>query len=244
MTIKERPILFSAPMVRATLAGQKTMTRRVIKEHPLEGPADAIFPDGSGKGFVAWWGPGPHTAEKTAKLYPGEDGFKCPYGQVGDRLWVRESWKTYASLDHLPPREISTWAAIEYSAGGSNVVGQESLHGMGKSRPSIFMPRWASRITLEITGVKVERLQDITDIDAMAEGLSRLSKDALTFKYGIPDRDGLPGNDDCGWHWKEWTANPGVAFKKLWDSINGKTPGKSWDDNPYVWAVSFKRVDA
>jgi len=102
------------------------------------------------------------------------------------------------------------------------------------------MPRWASRITLEITAVRVERLHDISEADAVAEGLACITKDGdRTRKYGIPDADGMPGTDDHGWPWNEWRSDPREAYRKLWESING--PG-SWDLNPWVWVIEFKRV--
>lgn len=104
------------------------------------------------------------------------------------------------------------------------------------------MPRWASRLALEVTGVRVERVQDISEADAMAEGLKGLTKDGSLVKWGIPDRDGLPGNDDDGWHWKQWESDPRKAYRALWNSINGAKPGRSWEANPWVWVVEFKRV--
>lgn len=226
LEMKERPILFSAPMVREVLPGQKTMTRRVVKQQPGDHHWSRLknysltnnildASDGLYVKFIHW-----------IKDRCDEPIWsKCPYGRVGDRLWVRETWKTYAAIDHLSPREIAPGAGVEYAAGGTNIKGQERLHGMGKSRPSIFMPRWASRINLEITGIGVERLQDITEADSKKEGVIE-----LPFAFQATTEPG-PTHD---------TAKD--AFQYLWDSINGKTPGKSWDDNPYVWAVSFKKL--
>ena len=152
----------------------------------------------------------------------------CPYGVVGDRLWVRESWKTYATLDHLPPSKIKPWGpGMEYLAGGSTAMGQP-LHGMGKSRPSISMPRWASRIDLEITGVRIERLNQISNEDILREGIRSES-------CNICVHTGGSGCDHC--------LSLVKPFRELWDSINGKTPGKTWDDNPFVWVVEFKRSE-
>lgn len=106
-------------------------------------------------------------------------------------------------------------------------------------RPSIHMPRWASRISLEITGIRVERLQDISEEDAIDEGLKAITKDGKLIKYGIPDRDGYPGADDFGWNWGDWDKSPVLAYKRLWQSINGKG---SWDLNPFVWVIEFKRI--
>jgi len=101
------------------------------------------------------------------------------------------------------------------------------------------MPRWASRISLEITGIRVERLQDISEEDAIDEGLKAITKDGKLIKYGIPDRDGYPGADDFGWNWGDWDKSPVLAYKRLWQSINGKG---SWDLNPFVWVIEFKRI--
>jgi len=203
--MKERPILFSAPMVRAILEGRKTMVRRVVKLN-IAGRVHI-------RGFD--WHPNDPNAVRA-----------CPYGVVGDRLWVRESWKTYATLDHLPPSKIKPWGpGMEYLAGGSTAMGQP-LHGMGKSRPSISMPRWASRIDLEITGVRIERLNQISNEDILREGIRSES-------CNICVHTGGSGCDHC--------LSLVKPFRELWDSINGKTPGKTWDDNPFVWVVEFKR---
>ena len=102
------------------------------------------------------------------------------------------------------------------------------------------MPRWASRILLEIADVRVERLQEISENDAKGEGLAAISKDGQIFKYGIPDRDGLPGTDDHGWPWVDWKHSARNAFGRLWESING---AGSWDTNPWVWVVEFRVIE-
>lgn len=199
--MKERPILFSGSMVRAILEGRKTMTRRVVKPQHLN-MVEAVL-EANGR-----W------------VFETIDyELTTPHGRPGDRLWVRETWRTYKSLDHLSPRKISDGAIVDCSAGYPNkrIYDNSPILGMGKWRPSIFMPRWASRINLEITGVKVERLQDISEEDAKAEGCH----------HG-------PGAGN-------WRDSRHI-FQDLWDSINGKRQGYSWGDNPYVWAVSFKVV--
>lgn len=185
--IKERPILFSAPMVRAILAGTKTQTRRVIKPHPQMVTDHRMAP---------WEGDPAVLMELLAST-----GRRCPYGQPGDRLWVREAW---ADCDKL----------VRYYA-------DEDVHPLRRKRPSIHMPRWASRITLEVTGVRVERLQDISEADALAEGVNV-----------HPDHHGKPRTS---------IYSPVQAYRDLWESING--PG-SWDANPWVWVVAFERIDA
>lgn len=198
--MKERPILFSAPMVRALLAGTKTQTRRVVKPQPAG----------------AWAAPGKTT---------------CPYGVPGDRLWVRESaWFDRAQVDGVdgircffPGREVRFSTG---QAGTAPFVCSAEMLDINTSlrkRPSIHMPRWASRITLEITAVRVERLQDISEADAMAEGAppSHPSIDRISREFGYPDFS------------RSW-------YGQLWDQING--PG-AWEENPWVWVVEFKRVN-
>ncbi len=186
----ERPILFSAPMVRALLAGTKTQTRRVVKGWPLE-----------------WLKPGMFTPEYVALPENGA----CPYGQPGDRLWVREAWTTHACFDHIRAGELTT-RSLHYQADGRIQT--------GRNRAAMHMPRWASRITLEVTGVRVERLQDISEADAQAEGCAL---ECMT-----------PTGDDSG----SAIHGPG-GYMALWESING--PG-SWDANPRVWVVEFRRA--
>jgi hypothetical protein len=207
--MKERPILFSAPMVRAILDGTKTQTRRVVKPQPAPNKAH----DG-GTVWVA--GDGIHVpVGSVGHLSLREkQGLRCPYGQPGDRLWVREAWRAPSSCNHLPPRSISDSEGVRFIA--DEIFGADA--GFGKARRGMFMPRWASRITLEVTGVRVERLLDISDSDAWGEGIDF---EAYTAAGGCKDA-------------------PRVAFGDLWERING--PG-SWEANPWVWVVQFKKVD-
>lgn len=234
--IKERPILFSAPMVRAILAAGKTQTRRVVKPQPIVGDRT-----------LTMWKYIKLSESAFAAYGPFEMRKYCPDGKPGDRLWVRES----GYIDKREKRFFAYAATMgifkEATTGDMDEtdepISKSKLDADGfKSVPSIHMPRWASRITLEITGLRVERLNDISEADAIAEGLSCLSKDdGRTYKYGIPDADGLPGNDNTGWPWVEWDVSPIAAYRRLWEKING--PG-SWDANPWVWIVEFRRVDA
>ena len=148
------PILMCGDMVRAILAGTKTETRRMagLKELNKKHDYCFVFKDECGDYY--------EIAENRKPIK-----IKHPYGVAGDTLWVREGWRTYASLDHLPPRSIRAGAGVQYDAGG------EGLEGMGKTRISIHMPRWLSRITLTVGGVTLERLHEITDEGAMAEGV-------------------------------------------------------------------------
>lgn len=200
---KERPILFSAPMVRALLAGAKTQTRRQIQVQPPAGTIQVStfhHPDPRPR-FYAWTDDGHGRAE----LADGGWCSPCRYGQPGDRLWVREAWKAHTTFDHLPPREIPE-SHVWYMA-------DHGYKAQSRYRQGMFMPRWASRITLEITGVRIERLQDISRGDAMAEG--------------CPFPNMAAGPNPCDW------------YRDLWEQING---AGSWAGNPWVWVVKFKRV--
>lgn len=199
--MKERPILFSGPMVRAILEGRKTQTRRVVQ--------DAKIP-------TAHPGGGPKLAVPDWYL---ED---CPYGQPGERLWVRENgWERPERTAKMMREGADTWPAYEYDADGIDAESAMDNKRWGwKRRPSIFMPRRAARLTLEITGIRVERLQDISKEDALAEGITVNASPRMA-PYGT------------GW------AHQVSAYKELWESIHG--PG-SWDRNPWVWVITFKKI--
>ena len=218
--MKERPILFSAPMVRAILAGTKTQTRRVVNL-----PADAKHvcywapPSGrSESGYadpgVNYWTPDPAGETDSNHLCP------CPYGQPGDRLWVREAFsgpwcmEAQDGMAAVPPSKWGESSRVWYWADGDPTYGDWT-----KPRPSIHMPRWASRILLEVIAVRVERLQDISEADAVAEGVD------------------FAGHTDEIMH----DYSPDERFSMLWESING---AGSWNENPWVWVVEFRRVEA
>lgn len=200
--MKERPILFSGSMVRAMLAGTKTQTRRAAKVESTLGIDSILAPRRAGG----------HAATYLLPDQAAEAAACCPYGQPGDRLWVRETW--CRKWDDERGFLDECW----YRASDPDVV---SVDAMEKSpwKPSIHMPRWASRISLEITGVRVERLQDINEQDAAAEGVATWAPGALS-----PD---------------SLNADPSDQFRWLWCSINGPD---SWAQNPWVWVVEFKRV--
>ena len=205
--MKERPILFSTPMVKAVLAGQKTMTRRVAKFKPLEGKdiyqADAhSFLNLTAKGryplpFVGRF----ITPDHLSVEHLSED-LNLAFGNNGDRLWVRETFE----------RELGD--QIFYKAD------YEDLGDKMKWTPSIFMPRKLSRITLEITEQRIERLQSISDHDLLFEGIE------LNF---------VGANQELPQLRRE--------FANLWDKLNAKR-GYGWEVNPWVWVISFKRVEA
>lgn len=232
--MRERPILFSAPMVRAILAGTKTQTRRVVKPLPPEDWAPVgpeVF--------------SPTVINRKGEEQPGADAYgagnedgsvwiRCPYGQPGDRLWVRETW--------APGDEMVFGAAKDDPETVLYRADKAALHWDGKAmrtplntyafnweavgwKPSIHMPRWASRITLEVTGVRVERLQDISEADAIAEGIDMQPRLAAYSR-----------EKGCKWE----PVGPIEAYLNLWESINGHG---SWGWNPWVWVVEFKRID-
>lgn len=267
--VKERPTLFIAPMVRAILAGTKTQTRRLaaeklrirprrvimgdvfpgeqrIAETPAVGPTQtyaatlnphgavcAVLPDGTKLG-----------------MKPGEFDFVCPYADgrtyldegnwrvdtaADQRLWVKETWQAlHVSVDpetghaddvesapKIPKDNAGRWWSVAYAA--TDPAADEHKDDRGFTwRPSIFMPRWASRITLEVTGVRVERVQDIGETDILAEGVT---VDRVAEWTGTP-----------------WSDMPTLhhAWRVLWDSINAdRAP---WASNPWVWAITFRRV--
>ncbi|MEN5107682.1 hypothetical protein ABE521_02300 [Pseudomonas sp. TWI672] len=211
---KERPILFSGHMVRAILNGQKTVTRREIK--PSMRSADSSFELHQQEDES--WRP-MHTFDESCMDAKGtEHPIACPYGQPGDRLWVREAWLADAQLDSIAPRDLSQGEPILYPADGSVRQTGCAMVSQGRGRPSIHMPRWASRILLEITAVRVELLQDITEEQAEAEGVN--------FLRHVPDADE--------------TLTASQLFECLWSSINGD---ESWKGNPWVWVVEFKRIE-
>jgi hypothetical protein len=212
--LRERPILFSGPMVRALLDGSKTQTRRALRVQPPASVREfCTFHNPKGDG-LAHFGFDPVEREL-------QDWFAvCPYGQTGDRLWVRENF------DPIYPQDPSYNGGkpIEYDYRATYTHGDRlgDLVGVPKKwKPSIHMPRWASRITLEITGVRVERLQDISEADAKAEGIEQDD-------YGYWLGPSLPSHN-----------TPTEAFRDLWVSINGTG---SWHANTWVWVVDFRRI--
>lgn len=217
--MKERPILFTAPMVRAILADRKTQTRRIAK--------DVRHPDLGG-----WYSPGALALEPHHVIDRA-----CPHGGFGDRLWVRESFRFAASLDRYAPNDVgekaldagysTPWAPTQFEADGGRAGAWQyfdtppTITEPGKLRPGIHMPRWASRTTLGIAAVRLERLQDISDEDARAEGC-----DPWHDLRGVP-------NVTVG----EMAHGYRRAFYELWKQINGP---ESWAANPWVWVIEFR----
>jgi hypothetical protein len=215
--MKERPILFSAPMVRAILEGRKTQTRRALNPQPEGGiQYNPCTPHGvlNGRGNV----------------------LVCRHGKRGDRLWVRETHEAY----YLTRGEKSYSAGVKYRADDEKRLIQidaltyQKLNSTDSKgwTPSIHMYRWASRIDLEITGVRVERLHDISDQDAIAEGIDRVGGEFSCSPWRNY-RLGKPGemNMHC--------ASPQRSYMTLWESING---AGAWNENPWVWVIEFKKI--
>lgn len=230
--MKERPIPFNGPMVQAVLAGTKTQTRRAKALEYFSQPEND--PDG-------WWCArvSDGAAYMVYKQSPHERAVQCPYGRAGDRLWVREPWRSTADLDNYSGNEMADrcldagyhtpWAPIQYEADGARRDWQHTSMPLyvgppqpGRYRHGRFMPRWASRIELEVTRVRVERLQAINHMDALAEGVG-LNASAADVPMTVPAGESLPR----------------AMFRALWEQING---AGTWEANPWVWAVEFRRI--
>ncbi|HEY8606593.1 MAG TPA: hypothetical protein VIM12_05705 [Noviherbaspirillum sp.] len=236
--MKERPILFSAPMVRAILDGTKTQTRRVVKL-PHQNPLGQWEPTTVG---------GPTMTTSAGQTIPEQDAIfhtrtgdtlMCPDGGPGDRLWVRENgWERPERTARMLRDGADTWPPYEYDVEPVTCCTRGDLRQWGwKRRPSIHMPRWASRITLEIAGIRIERLNDCSETDAIAEGIEGCDVVINGRSQGKTWLDySLKCDDPC-----EWFSSPIVSYRTLWEQING---AGSWDLNPWVWVVEFKRVDA
>lgn len=220
--VKERPILFSAPMVRSILAGQKTVTRRAVRHQPDVPVTDAIprrnFPHGPA--MIDWYWRPKH-GHLNGVPSAGWD-FKCPYGQPGDRLWVREAFGS-----QIRSYGGGTGRFTVYRATSPDAIDFKCASGKEypvKWKPSIHMPRHLNRILLEITDIRVERLQKISEEQAIAEGID--VSICQQFLETSPTR-----------HQCKLAALHG--FSGLWESING---AGAWDSNPWVWVVKFKQI--
>lgn len=200
--MKERGILFNSEMVRAILEGKKTQTRRVVKNQKRY-----------------WKSVIPHKADKI--------GFQCPFGKAGDRLWVRETWASetkdmkYAQAQH---EDGMSESPIRYRV-------TDDVSGLNlKWKPSIYMPRWASRINLEILTIRVERVQEISEEDAKAEGFEHQIKNPTEYQKKIIENGG----------YQHRSARNG--FRLLWDWIHCRK-GFGWDANPFVWVIESLKIE-
>lgn len=237
--MRERPILFSGEMVRAILDGRKSQTRRVMVPQPIVTPHFSRPRDlaswrrrPNDRAAICWFvGEQPQGANGDQMLA------RCPYGQPGDRLYVRETFQVESNYhvdcrNSKPPfndgrpifrdsdPDYPYWEQCHYAATDPcpELLDVDTDDLMQRWKPSIYMPRWASRITLEITGVRVERLQDITEDDAVAEGRPRHNKP--------PE-----------------SISTVEMFAASWNGLKGKR-GYGWDANPWVWVIEFNRAEA
>lgn len=233
----DKPISISNALMRSLVEGQKTQFREV---------AHFIHPDGDD----CW---SMHKEGASHLLIPTSDvpalgPDYAPYA-VGDRLWVRESFNVFQfsqdgeNVWPVPISKLKEYREAEdksFRYGTPKVIYRESDRARNwfseqPWRTPVVMGRWASRFTLTVTEVRVERLQNISEADAKCEGLSYQSKDGL-FKYGVADWDGLPGNRNGGWLWEYWHPDPIKVYARLWNITNGVD---SWDANPWVMAIKF-----
>lgn len=255
--MKERPIIFSAPMVRAILDGRKTQTRRVAKiaridAHPQDARVKIATMAGRGEQF--WMNCQPEHPQHITRA--------CPYGVPGDRLWVRETWQAFFA-DEVPadrprgprhtmgiPAQPERESFVFYRADGDLSHPEDGSEAIWRS--PIHMPRWASRITLEIVSVRVERLQEISEEDAIAEGFEARPFPGPWWQ-GYMEHDGrLIHQQRCGEEPPDWMIEPKRmsdtkhldrsavdGFRSIWFDLHG---GDSWSSNPWVWVIEFRRV--
>jgi hypothetical protein len=250
--VKERPILFSGPMIQAILQGRKTQTRRVVTPQPSPRVARLV----RSLAYAGWLEQydngdplGVLTGGRPVQWTSNGKAIKCPYGEAENRLWVREAWGA-AGLDPL----TQCWQII-YAAGGdadkSGDIADYFVATPGK-RPSnrlrspIHMPRWASRITLEITGIRAERLQGISTSDCESEGVQYPCHESNTEGKVIPllrINGRYPPTDylRAGVEYDHGSLMR-AHFASGWDELNAKR-GFSWESNPFCWVLEFKRLE-
>jgi hypothetical protein len=217
--VKERPILFNGQMVRAIRDGRKTQTRRLVKPQPR-----GIWESGvAHRGNMDIRSDAFHVQ---ASVQSERRVLYCPYGKPGDRLWVRETWYCDRLDDphsSLQEKQDELYYRADVPSGRFEDAGYWSETG-SYWRPSIHMPRWASRINLEITGVRIDRLKELSDQDAISEGIEQHPTGAW-----LPCREVGKVN-----------LYPVPAFRDLWDSI--ASVGADWAANPWVWVIEFKEI--
>lgn len=254
--MKERGILFSAPMVRAILNGSKTQTRRVMTPQPTRQPMAHVksLPDLDIRHGPGWRWRDCYSSDESKLGFRAFVAHRGPYGRPGDRLWVKETWQNvwdncpymcecwawcYCTGAQDPDATMGTvstgckHAGVAYRATETlerEVMGENDEAKPMRWRSARFMPRWASRITLEVTDVRVQRLQELDEHDSLAEGIPEVPR---------------CGCDVCRMTSGMCTADAGEQIRQyaeLWDHINGKRTGCAWNDNPWVWAIRFRRL--
>ena len=241
VAVKELPLLMSPPMVRATLYDSKTQTRRIVQDrngvtaemgdYSVHPAVTSIEPNGDGTFRFVGHPEGRKIYVSTFPLH----SLRFPYGKPGERLWVRERWNVSGLAFGKRPSlaaKIASRQAWKYYA-----TDKQWQHGW---KPSIHMPRAASRITLEIVSVRVERLNAISEVDALAEGIIEFTKDGKLKKYWACDPVDDHPPKSLRTTWADMPRTAVEAYAALWNSING--PG-AWQLNPWVWVISFKRLE-
>ncbi len=245
--MKERPITFTVESSQAITEERKTQTRRVLSTQPID-----VIPlkgDQAGRGWVALL----HVDVDPSKNKGRQ--IRCRYGFPGDRLWVREPWQVDAPRDgswcdtifYGDPISPLTWIPERYRD-PKHCLYRATWNGTAPGaraedllwRNQMFMPRWASRTTLEITEVRAQRVQEITEADALAEGISRWCKDGRLWKYSMGRRH-VSGELDFIDRWTDMPKTAREAYAREWDRINGKRA--PWSSNPWVWAITFKLIE-
>lgn len=242
--MREKPILFSGPMVKAILDGKKTQTRRVIKQADMNIGIPKVYRDrvvsADGVEYQPLWATAIHPARDSGWIawYPGDpgadftehqygQGFLCPYGAPGDRLWVRETW---CEADGDPAHDARIHEDLDEVGYRCTAFRADDWIDCpaddGRWRPAIHMPRYRCRLLLDVLSIRVERLQDISEADAQAEGAELTGDDEA--------QDGAPDAPRA----ESYRA----GFASLWDVINAER-GHSWASNPYVWVITFRKID-
>jgi len=213
------PILFSTEMVQAILDGRKTMTRRILKPEPYLPFKKSKIDFVKGFGFCVR-----HQISKNPDRFECTSKIKCPYGQVGDILWVRETFNSDYSFKNSKGKPVAP--GILYKATTENLPSKSD-----KWKPSLFMPKEACRIFLKINNIRVERLHDISEEDAISEGIE---------KYGpFGEFKGSKHPNGGSMRFRAYSKST-RAFQDLWETINSE---ESWKSNPWVWVIEFERID-
>ncbi|WP_417844803.1 hypothetical protein [Thalassospira sp.] len=242
--MKTKPIPFKPEMVQAIIGGRKTQTRRHLKLLGHKNITD--FGPSTTKGYD--W----HFRDNAMRWHDIKHADllkRCPYGQPGDMLWVREAWKACKQMDHIKPSMLGKHEPRLYLADDHLFEPACMMVTAGKYRPPMFMPRAYSRITLKITNIRVQRVQDTSPLDAVAEGITEQMTARTARNEGMAWGEVPDGTPDDAIYWladysatlpedadRAMTLDPCESFKGLWQAVNGP---ESWNANPFVWAISF-----
>lgn len=246
------PILFSTPMVQAILEGRKTITRRGInwpdvpEWHDYDYEPNRVVKPKDGH----WWPIYNHKGFNGKKHVDIEGTVKCPYGEIGDILWVKESFYAYGwwVKEGKTKTGKQKWRFVDFTdvdqdgkyryfdSVPENVIEKRMEQVMGwHKRPSLFMPAAASRIFLKVKNERAEKLQDISEEDAKNEGIMEVTKDGKLMKYCVYDHE-----DYSSTPWQDMARTAKEAFSRLWQNINGS---QSWEANDWTWVIGFERVE-